>query len=48
MADAYWRYTSGGQQQAAPAASAASAALAPFVAKRPRSEYGIYINFLRV
>lgn len=36
MADAYWRYTSGGQQQAAPAASAA---LAPFVAKRPRSEY---------
>ncbi|KAH0660563.1 hypothetical protein KY289_029311 [Solanum tuberosum] len=36
MADAYWRYTSGGQQQAAPAAPAS---LAPFVAKRPRSEY---------
>ncbi|KAK6786797.1 hypothetical protein RDI58_015322 [Solanum bulbocastanum] len=36
MADAYWRYTSGGQQQAAPAPAAA---LAPFVAKRPRSEY---------
>ncbi|XP_055829811.1 RNA-binding protein 1-like isoform X3 [Solanum dulcamara] len=33
MADAYWRYTSGGQQAAAPAA------LTPLVAKRPRSEY---------
>ncbi|WMV34043.1 hypothetical protein MTR67_027428 [Solanum verrucosum] len=41
MADAYWRYTSGGQQQAAPAAPAS---LAPFVAKRPRSEYELYFG----
>ncbi|KAK4344809.1 hypothetical protein RND71_034985 [Anisodus tanguticus] len=34
MADAYWRYTSGGQQ-----AAAAGAALPPLIGKRPRTEY---------
>lgn len=36
MADAYWRYTTGGQQAAA---AAAAAALPSLLAKRPRTEY---------